>query len=339
MAKAAILPLEPTGVRLVFGVALVAAALCSSAQAHATEAEQVTLDEDTSAKTSKPAPAPAAEEEPKEVKRVARYSLPWELRPVTPMSYVRLDNSFAFYGVGGTTVVEQLSASYKIIPRISVLAKLTVANDAPPTGAGTFGFANPLIGAQAGFWPAKSLKLGLFLGITVPVGMGGGYPVDPRQEETEHAAMLARSGFEDPLFMANYFGSWPGIDFAYVTHGFTGQAEVSLPIMNKVRGPINERSTTAELQLGLHAGYFIFPWLSAGLDLRHARWLSTPLFVRADTSGVLKDNTTLEVGARFHVKITDDITWRPGLSMAFGLDDPMSGASYKVVHIDLPFQF
>ena len=38
-------------------------------------------------------------------------------------------------------------------------------------------------------------------------------------------------------------------------------------------------------------------------------------------------------------KVTDDITWRPGLSMAFGLDDPMAGASYKVVHIDLPFQF
>jgi hypothetical protein len=337
MAKAAILPLERMGI---FGAALVAAAaLTSTTPAHATEAEQVTLDEDATAKAAKPAPEHETEEEPKEVRRIARYSLPWQLRPVTPMSYVRLDNSFAFYGVGGTTIVNQLSASYKIIPRISVLAKLTVANDSPPTGAGGFGFGNPLIGAQAGFWPAKSLKLGVFLGFTVPVGMGGGFPEDPGHAEAAQKAMLARSGFDDPLFTPDYFATWPGLDVAYVTHGFTLQGEVSLPVMNRVRGPITYRSTIAELQLGLHAGYFLFPWLSAGLDFRHQRWLSAPQFVTDDTSRVLRDNTTIEVGARFHVKVTDDITWRPGLSMAFGLDDPMAGAHYKVVHIDLPFQF
>jgi hypothetical protein len=339
MAKAAILPVERTLARL-FGAALVAtAALTATTAARATEAEQVTLDEDASAKTSKPASAPEPEEEPKEVRRVAHYSLPWQLRPVTPMSYVRLDNAFAFYGVGGTTIVNQLSGSYKIIPRISVLAKLTVANESPPNGAGAFGFANPLIGAQAGFWPAKSLKLGFFLGVTLPVGNDAAYPVIAGQADRVPRAMLARSGFDDPLFMPHYFGTWPGADIAYVTHGFTGQAEISLPVMNRVRGPITERPTNIELQLGLHAGYFIFQWLSAGLDLRHQRWLTTPGFVSEDTSGVLRDMTTIEVGARFHVKVTDDITWRPGLSMAFGLDDPMAGASYKVVHIDLPFQF
>jgi hypothetical protein len=338
MVKAAILPLERTGARSVLGAALVAAAvLAAGTPARAAEAEQVTLEEDTSAKSAKPAAEP--EEETKEVRRVAHYSLPWQLRPVTPMSYVRLDNAFAFYGVGGTTIVNQLSGSYRIIPRISVLAKLTVANDSPPNGAGAFGFANPLIGAQAGFWPAKSLKLGLFLGFALPVGMGGGFPADASQVDTVRKAMLARSGFDDPLFMPDYFGTWPGLDVAYVTHGFTAQAEVSLPVMNRVRGPQNERSTNVELQLGLHGAYFIFPWLSAGLDLRHARWLSTPSFVSADTSGTVRDDSTIEVGARFHVKVTDDITWRPGLSMAFGLDDPMAGASYKVVHIDLPFQF
>lgn len=342
MAKTAILPLERTAVRLVLGASLVAAAeLASPATAQATEAEQVTLDEDSSAKTAKPAAAPEPEDEPKETRRVARYSLPWQLRNVVPLNYVRLDNSFAFYGVGGTTIVNELSGSYKIIPRIAILAKVAVANDSPPNGPGAFGFANPLIGAQAGFWPAKSLKLGLFLGFTLPVGMGGGLNADPGQVDAIHAAMLARSGFDNPLFMPDYFTTWPGIDVAYVTHGFTAQAEVSLPVMNRVRGPDTERSTNAELTLGLHAGYFIFPWLSAGLDLRHQRWLSTPGFINsvADPSGVLRDVTTIEVGARFHVKITDDITWRPGLSMAFGLDDPMAGASYKVVHIDLPFQF
>ncbi|HTQ08244.1 MAG TPA: hypothetical protein VMI54_30530 [Polyangiaceae bacterium] len=328
--------------RLVLGAALVAAVeLASPAPAHATEAEQVTLEEDSSAQAPKPKPEPASEDEPKVKRNVARYSLPWELRPVLPVNLARLDNTFAFYGVGGTTIVEQASASYKVIQRLAILAKLTVANDAPPNGPGAFGFANPLIGAQAGFWPAKSLKLGLFLGFTLPVGMGGGAPADPGQVEAIHAAMLARSGFDNPLFMPDYLTTWPGIDIAYVTHGFTVQAETSVALMGRVRGPYNERNANADFTLGLHAGYFIFPWWSAGLDLRYERWLTTPAFINAenDPSGDLRDVATAEVGARFHVKVTDDITWRPGLSMAFGIDDPMAGASYKVVHVDLPFQF
>lgn len=349
MVKRAMFLRERAGVRLVLGGALLATVGLASPSAHATEAEQVTLDEDSSAAAAKPAPEP--EEEPKAKHNVAHYSLPWQLRPVSPMSYVRLDSSFAFYGVGGSTIVSELSASYRIIPRISVLAKLGVANDSPPgtvsptvgsqAGGGAFGFVNPLIGAQAGFWPAKSLRLGLFLGFTLPVGMGGGVNADRGQVNTMHSAMLARSGFDDPLFMPDYFTTWPGIDVAYVTHGFTVQAETSLAVMNRVRGPETERSTNADLSLGLHFGYFIFPWWSAGLDFRHQRWLSTPAFIGADEdpSGDRRDVTTVEVGVRFHVKVTDDITWHPGLSMAFGLDDPMAGAHYKIVHLDLPFQF
>ncbi len=343
MTKRAKLPREQAGVRLVLGAALVAAVeLASPAPAHATEAEQVTLEEDTSAQAPAPKPAPEPEEEAKPKHVVARYSLPWELRPVSPMNLARLDSSFAFYGVGGTTVVEEASFGYKIIPRIAILAKLGVANDSPPNGQGAFDFVNPLIGAQAGFWPAKSLKVGVFLGLTVPLGMGGGGDLTGTPGgRTNLAAMLARSGFDNPLFMPDYFTAWPGLDVAYVTHGFTLQAETSLAIMSRVRGPDTERPTNADLTLGLHFGYFIFPWWSAGLDFRHQRWLTTPKFIGADKdpSGDLRDITTIEVGVRFHVKVTDDITWRPGLSMAFGLDDPMAGASYKVVHIDMPFQF
>ena len=339
MAKCADFPRELTGVRWVWGAALVAAVeFAFPAPAHATEAEQVTLEEDTSAQAPKPKPEP--KEEP-ETRHVARYSLPWELRPVLPVNLARLDSTFAFYGVGGTTIVEEASFSYKIIPRISVLAKLGVADASLPNASGAFGFVNPLIGAQAGFWPAKSVKLGLFLGFTVPVGMGEGQNDGTPGWNAMQAAMFARSGFDNALFMPDYLTTLPGIDLAYVTHGFTFQTELSLGLMGKVRGAYNEANFQSDLSFGLHFGYFIFPWWSAGLDFRHQRWLTTPKFVgtQDDPAGDRRDTTTIEVGVRFHVKVTDDITWRPGLSMAFGLDDPMAGANYKVVHIDLPFQF
>jgi hypothetical protein len=338
MTKRAKAPRERAGVRLALGFSLVALAELVCPPARATEAEPVTLEEDTSAQA--PAPAPKEEDAEPKVKHVpARYSLPWQLRPVLPVNLVRSDTSFSFYGVDGATIVSELGASYKIIPQIAILARIAVANDSPPTGSGAFGFVNPLIGGQAGFWPAKSLKLGLFLGVTVPLGMGGGLNANPAAVETVRAAMLARSGFDNPLLMPDYFTAWPGVDIAYVTHGFTFQGEASMALMARVRGPDTEKSSNVDLTLGLHVGYFLFPFLSAGLDFRHQRWLSTPAFVADDPTGEIRDLTTIEVGVRFHVKLSDDITWRPGLAMAFGLDDPIAAAHYKTVHIDLPFQF
>lgn len=332
-------PWKASRAGLVLGVvSALGGELLSPAVARATEAENVTLEEDTSAAPAEKAKTAPTEEE--KVKRVvAPYSMPWQLRPVLPSTYVRLDNQFAFYGVDGTTIVNDLTVSYRIIPRISVLARLAVASDSPPTGTGAFGFANPLIGAQAGFWPMKGLKIGLFLGFTLPVGMGGGTDPDKAARETTYAAMLARSGFDNSLYMPDYLTIWPGIDVAYVTHGFTAQFELSLPVMNRVRGPQTEKSSNVDLSLGLHAGYFIFPFMSAGLDFRHERWLSTPRLVAEDPTGEIRDLTTIEPGLRFHVPITDSVTWRPGLAMAFGLDNPMAGAHYKIVRVDLPFTF
>jgi hypothetical protein len=317
-----------------------AAELAWPGVAHATEAEDVKLDED-SGEAAKPKAAPA-DQEPTVKHVVAPYSMPWHLRPVLPTTMVRLDNSFAFYGVDGTTIVDDLTVSYRIIPRIAVLARLAMVNASPPPsvfGGGAFGFANPLIGGQAGFWPVKALKVGLFLGFTLPIGMGGGTAPSQASLNTLDAARLARSGFDNALYMPDYLTVWPGIDVAYVTHGFTAQAEMSLPVMNRVRGPQTEKSSNVDLTLGLHAGYFIFPFMSAGLDFRYQRWLSTPRFVADDPTGDIRDLTTIEPGVRFHVKVTENVTFRPGLAMAFGLDNPMSGSQYKILRIDLPFTF
>ena len=338
MTKRSNAPRSTAGARSVLAVALVMLGeLGAPCLAHATEAIAVNLDEEA----GPPAPKkPKREEEEPTVKHVvANYSLPWELRPVLPNSMVRSNNFFAFYGVDGATILSEITASYKFIPRISAMVKLVAAEDSPPTGQGGFGLANPLVGAQVGFWPAKSWKLGLFLGVTVPTGVGGGAPADKGGVDVIYAGMLARSGFQNPLFMPDYLAGWPGFDLAYVTHGLTVQAEVSMAFMTKVRGPQTEKSSNVDLTMGLHAGYFFFPWGSFGVDLRHQRWLTVPSFVLQDPTRELRDISTIGLGPRFLVKLSEDLTWRPGISMSFGLDHPVSSSHYKTVQIDLPFSF
>jgi hypothetical protein len=323
---------------------ITAAVLARPCVAQATEDESVSLEDDSAstANDKHKDKEPAAANDERNIKQVvAPYSMPWHLRPVLPSSYARLDNSFAFYGVNGNTIVDDFTFSYRIIPRLSVLARLAVTSNSPPPseGDGAFGFANPVIGAQTGFWPAKGLKLGLFLGFALPLGMGGGLDANQAAQHATWAAMHARSGFDDPLYMPDYFTVWPGIDVAYVTHGLTVQAELSLPIMSRARGPQSEKTTNFDLAMGLHGGYFIFPFLSAGLDLRYQRWLTDAPIVLADPTRQAKDTTTIEPGVRFHVKVSDSVTFRPGVALAFGLDNPLAGSSYKILRLDLPLTF
>jgi hypothetical protein len=322
--------------RLTLGVTLALfAELGCPSTASATDALPVSLEEDSSAAAPKKEP-----EEDKPKKRViAPYSLPWGLRPAVPQNLVRADTTFSFYGVDGATIISELGVSYKILSRVALLAKLGIAEDSPPTGQGGFGLFNPLIGGQVGFWPARSVRIGGFLGLTVPVGLGGGATPDPGSVDVNLAAMFARSGMDNPLFMPDYLTAWPGFDIAYVTKGFTVQGEVSLAFYTKVRGPQTEKSSNSDLSMGLHLGYFLFPFWSVGADLRHQRWLTNVSFVVADPSRDSRDVTTIAVGTRAHIELGETLRFRPGLSLTFGLDRPVSSSHYKTVQIDLPFNF
>jgi hypothetical protein len=332
------------GIRLVLGFALAAAALVTTPRlAHATKAEKVTLEEDSGPSPKPAEDAPASEpEEPPKVKRVVPpYSLPWQLRPVLPTTMLRSDTSFAFHGVDGSTIVSGIYGSYKFMPHLGAFAKIAVAESNPPTGTnpGGFGFANPLLGANVGLWPAKGIKLGLSLGLTLPVGTGGSNSTDRGAQFTNLYAMFARSGFDNALFMPDYFSILPGVDVAWVTKNFTLQGELNIVFLTKVRGIQQLKSANQDFSMGLHAGYFFFPWLSAGLDFRWQNWLSIPRHVQNDPSRDSRNNLTLGLGPRFHMKLSDTLRFRPGLSMSFGLDQPMAGSHYKILQLDLPFTF
>ena len=125
----------------------------------------------TAAPDAPPAPLPPAP-----------YSLPWLLRPATPSSVVRLDETMAFYetpasGANGSSYLTGLTATYKLNPHVvPVFRAVFVDNHAPepgkdPSGSG---FANPLLGVNY----LHALKNGWrwtgFLASTIPVGAGGG---------------------------------------------------------------------------------------------------------------------------------------------------------------------
>jgi hypothetical protein len=282
-------------------------------------------------------PAPADKPKP------PPYSLPFQLRPVAPGNVIRSDTTLATYenpaGDSGTTVASMLLASYKVTPDLAPLVRVGLVSNSPPVGESATGFLNPVLGAIYGIKLGPEFKLGLFLGLTVPVGSGGGNDAAPEKRAANGAGILARAAMDNAMFAVNYFTVFPGIDFAYVSHGFTAQAEVTVLQLTRVRGdaPIAPDSSNTNFTAGIHLGYFLLPVLSVGAELRHQRWLSTPTPVKANSA--LRDTTTVAFGPRVHVKLSPTMWLRPGVSFGLPLDDPMQDASYKLFQLDVPFVF
>jgi len=285
------------------------------------------------------------------------YSLPWQLRPVVAGNVVRSDTAIAFYenpvsGESGSTVASMLLGSYKVTPDFAPLVRLGVVSNSPPESAGEsgFNFINPVVGGTYAFKLSPDFKLAAFLGLTIPVGGGGGDMPESGNAAANGAGIVARSAMDNAMFAVNYFTIFPGVGLAYVNHGFTAQIEVTLLELLRVRGkdnPANADSARTNFTAGLHLGYFFIPQLSAGAELRHQRWLSTPSTIKAGgmtmrtqaMEDTLRDTTTFAIGIRGHIKLNDTMWLRPGIAYARALDDPMDLAKYNIVQVDLPFVF
>jgi len=301
-----------------------------------------------------PAPEPASALEPAPPPPASKpkpppYSLPWQLRPVMPGNVVRSDTAIGFYETpttrGGTAVASTLLASYKIRPEFAPLLRVGLVSNSPPTDKNArTDLLNPVIGGTYGPMLHPNFKLGLFLGVALPFGTGGGKEPHPQAAPANAAGIRTRSAMDNAMFAVNYFTIFPGVGVAYVGHGFTAQAEATLLRLTKARGPKTADHANTNFTTGLHLGYFILPQLSVGAELRHQRWLSTPTAVKNDKTGTLRDTSTAAIGPRVHLKLGETTWLRPGIAYAFGLDKPMSNAkaaptNFKIVQIDVPFVF
>lgn len=320
-----------------------------------------------------PAPvqvAPAAEAPPAEPAaakpKPPPYSLPWQLRPAVVANVVRSDTSFAFYKdaagkESGSTVASMLLASYKITESFAPMVRVGVVSNSPPSSLmaamkpvdSAVNFLNPVIGGTYAIKPSKPLRLAFFLGVTLPVGGGGGDEAKVENKTANAMGIRARSAMDNAMFLVNDFAVFPGVDFAYVSGGFTAQVEATVFQLTRVKGdkqpamglPNNPDKSKTNLTMGLHVGYFLAPFVSVGADFRHQRFLSTPKAVEADEASTnmtplgLRDTTTFAVGPRFHMKLSDSVWFRPGVSFSMAIDKPLEKFEYKIVQLDLPIAF
>ncbi|HEX8820609.1 MAG TPA: hypothetical protein VF794_11835 [Archangium sp.] len=271
----------------------------------------------------------------------APYSLPWQLRPTAAINVVRSDTALALSqpveGGQGVTVASMLLASYKVTPQFAPFVRLGAVHNDPASGPSASSFVNPALGGTYALALNDSLRLALFLGLTLPVGMSGGNEPDAAVAAATRSGVMARSAMDNAMFAVNDFTVFPGVGLSYTASGFTAQVEATVLQLTRVRGEAvqPDRSRT-NFTSGLHLGYFVLPVMSLGGEVRYQRWLSTPASV---TSPELRDNLTVAVGPRFHIKLKDGPTLRPGLAYAFALDAPMSKLKYSIVQLDIPVAF
>ncbi|MFL5303716.1 MAG: hypothetical protein ACJ8F1_00815 [Polyangia bacterium] len=278
------------------------------------------------------------------------YSIPWQLRPAAAASVVRSDSSVAFYdtaGASGSTVATMLLGSYAVTSHLAPLLRLGfVQNQAPGAAPDGSSFINPIVGLTYAR-RAGSVRWAAFAGGTIPIGAGSGDHPDAGVAAANTAGLQARSGMDNAMFAVNYFTGIVGADVAYVDHRLTVQAEATLFQLLRVHGDDagGQSSDAARTNstMGLHAGYFLLPFLSVGAELRYQRWLSTPTRVvmgtKSDIPSANKDTTTVAIGPRAHFAVGRGMFLRPGISYARALDAPLSNSSYNMVQVDVPLVF
>jgi hypothetical protein len=292
----------------------------------------------------------------------APYSLPFQLRPVTALTVARSDTSLASYenklGQGGTALVSILTGAWQIPGTghgpgtgLAPLIKLALVNDSPPPTVGknnvttptTGGFAivNPLLGATYATSFGWGLRGSAFFCVTVPIGMGGGDTPNAGQLDARKVGPNVRLMMDNPLFAVNDFAVVPGLDLAYVGHGYTAQLEATFGQLERVRGAANQPEQAKSVFTGgFHAGRFLVPQLSLGVELRYQRWINAPIAVDHHVAGTSVDLLSLGLGPRLHFNVAPRVWIRPGVSYSRGFDHPLtSPGNYNIVQLDVPVVF
>ncbi len=270
----------------------------------------------------------------------AQYSIPWQLRPTAATNVVRTDNALAFHedtaGNSATTVASLLFASYKVTKDFAPFVRWgAVVN---PVGEGTAtSFVNPALGGTWALQLSPDVRLALFLGLTVPVGAGGGNSPSTDKARATRAGVLARSAMDNAMFAVNDFTVFPGVGLSFVKGAFTAQVEATVLRLTRVRGEaLQADASRTNFTSGVHLGYYLVPQVSLGAELRYQRWLSTPVAVTA--APPTRDTLSAAAGVRAHLE-AGGLTFRPGVAYAMGLDDPMSAQAYRIIHLDMPVAF
>lgn len=287
---------------------------------------------------AKPEASPEAKPEakPSPAEKKLGYSVPWLMRPAPAITAVRLDAGYVKQE-GGTVQTSVLTAAYKLTPEIGLMARAAFVRISPENGDSATAFSNPLIAGVYAPEIAPHVRLNVFLGVTAPIGSGGGNSPDLTKTAAVGAGIYARQAMDNALFATNFLTPILGAGLAYVDKGLTAQADVTvLQLMRARGGDVEKDEKRTNSTFGLHVGYRVLPILTLSVEFHHQRWLSTPLAVEKDDAK--RAQSSLGGGARLNLPI-DDHVLRPGFAFFMGLDDPMAAAKMKIFMIDVPFIF
>jgi hypothetical protein len=142
---------------------------------------------------------------------------------------------------------------------------------------------------------------------------------------------------DNAMFAPNDLGIFAGLGLAWTKDGWTLQAEATVFHLTRVKGgaaqPDEVKTNTT---WAAHVGYFVVPQLSIGAELRYQDFLAPPKAIQKAPER--RDTATAAIGLRGHLAIGEH-AFRPGISYAHPLDDPMAKAGYRIVQVDLPFVF
>ncbi len=285
---------------------------------------------------TEPVAPPAA---PPPWKKKVKYALPFMLRPAIAPNVARIDGTLAPQTTAftGASILTAGGKPFSVLPDLGLYGRFGVVGQHTATLDGVAA-TNPLL---FGLWTpeiASGWRLPVFLGFTLPVGMGGGDAPNPVHRPTIGAGIYARQAMDNALMATNYMTVTGGVGIAWLGHGVTAQAEVTLLELIRTRGEtVDLEPTRTNLTAGLHVGYLIFDWLTASTELHVQRWLVPP--AGALTRTALLEQATVGLGVRANIPLTDSVLIRPGVGVFFPLDSPMTTSGYNIVQLDVPVVF
>lgn len=265
----------------------------------------------------------------------APYSAPFQLRGAVAGNALRSETAFGFSD-GADAVASYLSVSYKLMPDVAGVARVGVASASPASGVGGTALMNPQLGV---LWSPKlgeSFRLSPFLGVTLPVGMGGGETPTPEVSAALAAARQSRFGLDSGIALPNHLWMTGGVSAAWIAHGVTLQAEATLHQGVKTRGASTVDEAITNTVSGVFAGYSVIPQLNVGAELRYQHFLSTPASVAKTPE--LRGQLSFAAGARGHFKV-GELTLRPALSYGRALGGVAGDASVHAVIFDMALAF
>lgn len=280
------------------------------------------------------------EAQPSPAMQKSGYSLPWGLRPAIAPDLIRLDTSIAFRSSGVSTgyVLTAGGRPITALRDLGFYVRAALVHDVPDATDAAVAMSNPLV--MALWTPALRpwLRMSVFGGVTLPIGMGGGDSPDRGARAAMGTGIWNRSALDNALFVTNYITPTAGVGFAYVRDGLTLQAEATVLVLVRTRGESVDRDEArVNFTTGFHVGYRVIPNLTVSAEARYQHWLSTPAAVAANET--LRSQFTMGLGARGNLPLSSSLLLRPGVAYFHPVGGNMGAQDYRTIVVDVAAAF